>query len=468
MADKYVDAMLQRIARKSVYTMADMYKALNKLGFEVSETSPIDPYDKRLDIRDHNGDPVDLRKAWRREDGSPNERIVIAPGNTPALDSYEEIVRPDAMKRAITRVLRPRSEGGGGGVFSYSHGEKVSNGEVLGYSTALEDEGIYLLAFGFQADTPTSDIIWDIVLDTQRKGVPMGFSIGMDPDSIEREEHGPITVLTDFILDEISATPHPANGISRAVGINLAVKSVPDDVVKRWKGTGVDDETARKMAAKEIIVTRLANTIPAVAAAIGRQVSSGKPLSAILTDTYNLMEEESLAKKDEENGGEYATKEELAALSSQVESISAVQTKMMETLEVTTKSVNEIAKSLTGDQDKEEGTETAEGGEDGGEEATESDDETEDEETEEKQDEEDEEEDEDEEEEMEKDEGEDRSKSISALEKRMARLEKLAADTGSRLPKPATKSGGLGGLAFLKQVDDGLRKHGMKWDPEVA
>jgi hypothetical protein len=210
-----------------VSSTQDLRDNLSRRGFVL----PLSPYDTRLDFVDWRGQPINLEQAWLRKDGSQNERIVVGPGNVPTLDSYREIVAPQAMLDAIIDYLRPAEEGGSGGAFAWNHGmpdedqtRVINAGRVLGYSRILAEDGVYLLAYGFLDDGPESDLIWG---KAKRMGLDLGFSIGMDSLSQNRVEVAGTFHLLGFRLNEISALAHPANDATRAVGYIPSAKGAP-------------------------------------------------------------------------------------------------------------------------------------------------------------------------------------------------------------------------------------------------
>lgn len=201
------DRVMQQLdnAQKMAFSPQDLRKKLKDRGW----TLPINPKDPKCKWEDWDKKSIpDITKLWY------NDRIVIAPCNTPVLDYYNEVVPKTALEKAIAQYMKPIEEGGSGGLIGWNHW-LFPAGQVLGLSRMIEDEDIFMLAYGFRSKTPGSDQIWK---DVKRLGFNLGFSIGMDPSSMERHSIGSFSTLESLLINEVSGTEFPANDTSATVG----------------------------------------------------------------------------------------------------------------------------------------------------------------------------------------------------------------------------------------------------------
>jgi len=240
--DQYEQVMNQ--VEKLRYTPADVRSLFEELGFQV----PLDPDDKRLKLKNHKGQPVHPKDVWY------NDRIIIAIANSPAVDTFNESIRPEALREALTHFITPLDEGGAGGELSWAHGQWFPAGKVLGVSDILSKHGLYPVAIGFRSDSPMSDEVWT---EVEKLGFDMGFSIGMDPFSVEREYTGYLANVTRMMIDELATTPIPANDASRVYGWPSTRKGIEDFIHTLTESLiekGYSDDLACRLAMESRMV----------------------------------------------------------------------------------------------------------------------------------------------------------------------------------------------------------------------
>lgn len=202
--DSYQQVMEQ--VDKLAYTPHDVRKLFEEKGFEV----PLNPSDPKLEFKDHKGKEIKaIDDVWY------NDRVLVCIANSPMVDTYNESVKPEALREALTHHMTPLDKGGAGGELSWAHGQWFPAGKVLGVSDILEEHGLYPVLVGMRSDTPMSDEVWG---EVKELGFDMGFSIGMDPFSVERDYVGFLANVTKLMIDELAVTPNPANDVSRTYG----------------------------------------------------------------------------------------------------------------------------------------------------------------------------------------------------------------------------------------------------------